>query len=268
VGQASSEPQSRDLDSALASLAPDESRTLLLFHSKSAPVGARLVKQELAAQGVTTSEASVSRVLVRLDAAGLTEAEGRKGRVLTPFGRAVAEQAIGNRRRNTSFNAALRIRSLEQLLDLLYARRGVEQEAARVAARRRTDEQLSELDAVIREHESAITRGADPTPSGMEFHRVIVRMAGSDLFSAVGDVIPNESLAGLERTLDVITGTDGTTGLSVPEHEPIRRAIAAQDGEAAARAMSEHLSRLISEVEDFAQRGNVQLFQRLLRVVN
>ena len=180
--QAGWEPPSRDLDLALAGLAPDEARTLLLFYDKSAPVGARLVKQQLADQGVTTSEASVSRVLVRLDAAGLTEAEARKGRVLTPFGREVAETAIANRRRNTSFNQALRIRSLEQLLDLLYARRGVEQEAARVAAQRRTPEQLDEMDAVISEHESALARGDDPTPSGMRFHRLIVKMAGSDLF--------------------------------------------------------------------------------------
>lgn len=259
---------SADPDHAWAALSPDESRILMLLHERPAPAGARVLTQELLDSGVTTSEASVSRVFVRLDAAGLTTAVGRKGRVLTTLGAKVASTAVANRKRNVGFNQALRIRSVQQLMDLLYARRGVEREVARAAALRRTPKQLKEIESIMREHERALAAGDDPSPSGMEFHRMIVRMAGGELFTALADVVLNESLLPLEQVLDAITGGRGTMGQSVPEHEPILAAIRARDAEAAAEAMAEHMTRLIAEVEEFASGDNNRLFERLLRLAN
>jgi GntR family L-lactate dehydrogenase operon transcriptional regulator len=240
----------------------------MLLYERSAPVGARLATKELVDQGVSTSEASVSRVFVRLDAAGLTEAIGRKGRVLTALGHEVASTAMANRKRNAGFNQALRIRSVEQLMDLLYARRGVEREIARAAAVRRSAKQLRELETIMRDHERALATGEDPSPSGMEFHRAIVRMAGGELFGALGDVVLNESLLPLEQVLDAITGGRGTMGKSAPEHQPIMDAIKSKDADGAGQAMADHLTRLITEVEAFARSGNSRLFERLLRLAH
>lgn len=258
--------ETSDPDHAWAALTPDEARTLMVLYERGAPVGARLVTKELLDRGDSTSEASVSRVLVRLDAAGLTTAVERKGRVLTAFGREVASTAVANRKRNAGFNQALRIRSVEQLMDLLYARRGVEREVARAAAVRRSAKQVKGLEAIMREHEHALATGDDPSPSGMEFHRAIVRMAGGEMFPALGDVVLNESLLPLEQVLDAITGGRGTIGKSAPEHEPILDAIRRKDPDAAAEAMADHVSRLITDVEVFACSGNSRMFERLLRM--
>jgi GntR family transcriptional regulator, transcriptional repressor for pyruvate dehydrogenase complex len=247
-------------------LSPEERAILLLLADRDGPVGARVAMRVLDDDGLRISEASVSRVFVRLDAAGLTTAMGRKGRTLTAAGRALATRVRTSRRRNAGFSEALDIRSVEQLLDLLYARRGVEREAARAAARRGRPEEIEHLRGLLREQERLLAAGLDAHPGGMGFHVAVAAMAGGRLFPALAQVVLDESLEPLERVLEVITGGHGTLEDSAADHARIVEAIAARDGDAAEAAMAAHLSRLIGEVETFAGTGNDRLFERLLKL--
>lgn len=248
------------------SLSAEERATVLLLVDRDAPVGARVAMRLLEETGLRISEASVSRVFVRLDAVNLTSAVGRKGRTLTPVGRDLALRVQANERRNAGFSEALDIRSVEQLLDLLYARRGVEREAARAAALRGTAREIKQLRSLLREQERLLAAGLDAHPGGMRFHLAVCAMAGGRLFPALAQVVLAESLEPLERVLEVITGGHGTVGESATDHARIVEAIAARDGDAAEAAMAAHLARLIGEVETFAGNGNDRLFQNLLRL--
>jgi GntR family L-lactate dehydrogenase operon transcriptional regulator len=257
-----------EVDAWLA-LTHEEARTVLLLLEQSEPAGARVVTRQLRDSGLDMSEASVSRLFARLDAAGLTVASGRKGRVLTEFGRRVATTAQDDHRRNLAIKQALDVRSLRQLTDLLCARRGVEREVARAAALRRDATQLKELEALQVKHDAVVlfTTGK-PSQVGIQFHKLLAQCARSDIFVTLADMVLNDSLDWLEQVLDVVTDGHGTSGRSVGEHMAILDAVRRQDGDAADQAMADHLTRLLDEVERFASRNNGEVFERLLRTTH
>src|SRR5690606_28618628 len=118
----------------------------------SVPRGARYVARELREAGYTISEPTVSRILTRLDEAGVTIAAGAKGRVLTERGRAMVSDIVRNRSREEELSGALDIQHIDQLLDLLRARRGLEREVIVLAAERATEEDFADLEAALSDH--------------------------------------------------------------------------------------------------------------------
>ncbi|MGW0805114.1 FCD domain-containing protein [Nonomuraea sp. NPDC002799] len=245
-------------------LSVEEEQLLDVVMRAQGPVGARLAGRQLGETGLKVSEATISRMFKRLDDFGLTTPSGQKGRTLTDRGLQLAKGLSARQSRDEAFTRALDIRSVEQLLDLLYARRGVERELAGRAAGKATPEDLAELEAILRSHEHHLVDGRDARPVAMDFHRAIARIAGSDLLQVLASVVLSDSLVPLEKVLDVITGGHGTLGRSAPEHEEILAALRRRDSRAAEEAMAGHLTRLIDEVAEFAKSDHVQLFERLL----
>ena len=101
------------------------------------PVGASTLMAALRAEGMELAEATAGRYLRQLDEAGLTRSLGKRGRVLTPAGR----RRLNDLRLRSKLAAqgarvaaAARSRDVDDLIDLLYARRAIEVETARLAA--------------------------------------------------------------------------------------------------------------------------------------
>src|SRR5262245_46604802 len=93
------------------------------------PTGARTIWRHVLSNGLDVSESTVSRILTDLDSRGLTDAVGNKGRMLSPRGLALVETARVEEQRRERFDGARTIRSIDELLDLLAVRRGVERVA-------------------------------------------------------------------------------------------------------------------------------------------
>ncbi|GAA4191021.1 FCD domain-containing protein [Microbispora amethystogenes] len=230
------------------------------------PVGARIATRLLGDSGIALSEASTSRLLARLDELGLTVSSGRKGRVVTDAGRRVAQVTRRTRRQAKGLHQALDIQNARQLLDLLYARRGVEREAARWAAARATPADIERLEELVNGHREALDAGGDARLCGMRFHREIFRISRNRLLQAIGDVVLDESLEPLERVLDVITGGHGTLAQSAPEHVDVLAAIRAGDPDEAERTMLAHVDRLIEEAERAATDRGAEVVKRLIEL--
>jgi DNA-binding FadR family transcriptional regulator len=252
---------------ATAALPPEAEKLLLVLRRSTGPVGARQAARSLAETGAKISEASVSRVLSHLDSLGLTEPVGRKGRVLTEQGGRHVARRLSDQRRNADFSKALDIQTMQQLLDWLHARRGVECEVVRAVAERAGDDALARLEELLAAHEKAIDAGADPTPVAMRFHTELAQAADSPLLRALATLLQTEELAPMEQLLDTITGGHGTMGRSTREHESILEALRARDPDAAERAMRAHLDRLITEVDEFARGDLGGMLPRLLRLI-
>lgn len=216
------------------------------------PYGARLSHQHLVGLGFNVSEASVSRLLQEFDEAGLTERAGSKGRLITAAGKQLVETILESRQRDDEFARALDISTLEQVFDLLYARRGLEGESARAAAMRVGAEDLADLHKLLNSQRRDLFSGIGGRQSGLAFHRAIARLSGNSLLMTVSNTLLNQQLDALEQVLDVITGSHGSGGESPNEHAQILDALATGDPDAAETAMRQHLSRLIAEVEEFA----------------
>ena len=252
-----------------ADLGGDAEALLLILHRADEPVGARVARRRLLEEaGRELSEASVSRALARLDIVGMTESVGRKGRILTDVGRRFTISNLLSRKRHEQFTRALDLRSVQEVLDWLRARRALETEIARLAAERAHQSEIDALEAALSDHERRLERDADPTPAGMHFHELIIGAAKSPLFEALTGSLYTPALAPVERALDVITGGRGTIGHSPAEHAVILAAIKDHDPDAASDAMHSHLDRLIREVEEFSVSSMAAMLPNLLTVLS
>lgn len=202
-----------------------ESKLMRILLEGDGPVGARAARRLLLDAGIDLSEATVSRVLARLDSLGLTEPIGRKGRRLTPTGRRITNASIEVDWRNNQLDRALHIRTEEQLLDLLHARRGVERELARAAAVSRSENDMQRLEESIRAQRQAIESGENPHGTAMSFHRLIAECSGNELLSAISMTLWSDTLAPLETLLDIVTAGHGTLDHAIGEHEQILRGL-------------------------------------------
>ncbi|MGW0805102.1 FCD domain-containing protein [Nonomuraea sp. NPDC002799] len=230
------------------------------------PVGARIATRRLTESGVSLSEASTSRLLARLDELGLTASSGRKGRTATGAGQRLARFNRRTRRQTTGLHRALDIQDARELLDLLYARRSAEREAARWAALRATEADVDRLEFLLSDHREALDAGGDARLCGMRFHREIFRVSRNRILQAIGDVVLDESLEPLELVLDVITGGHGTFAESAPEHLRVLEAVRAGDPDAAELSMLTHVNRLITEAERAAADRGADVVKRLLEL--
>lgn len=221
---------------------------LSVLRAQPGPTGSRTLCRELALRGHATSESTVNRLLVDLDARALTASMGRKGRVLTAQGRQTSEALVLDRDRSAYFERALRMETVEDLIDHLVTRRGIEREAARAAALRATPDEVQRLRQI-----------ADP--SGADLHDRL------GFHRAVGDASHNKQIQAIANTLfverldplDSVTLTVGLRRGVLAEWESDHRAIAAhiadRDADAAEQRMFDHLDATIRETEAFVHGG-------------
>lgn len=237
----------------MAELAHEEQVLLMLLLEQLEPVGARMAHRLLADVDIHLSEASVSRMLLRLDSVELTHAIGKKGRVLTPKGKALIRLRAQQLQNNRNFQRALELRSSDEILDWLRARRLLEGEAAYLAALRLDDGSIQALEDKVSEHELSIRRGTlVEDGSGMNFHRELAAAIGSPVFKALIDTLSSASLANVEETLDTIVVKQGTADDSISEHSEILDAIRQREPEKARHIMSTHFDRLEADVRIYA----------------
>jgi DNA-binding FadR family transcriptional regulator len=231
------------------------------------PVGARQATDALREHGFVVSESTVSRLLRQLDADGLTSPLDGKGRVLTDEGRrrdgALRSDQVPGHDRIPPM-PTLDIATLQDLLDLLNARRAVEREAAREAATRASEADVANLERLLETHRGRLGQGEIPRDDALEFHRTIGRASGNRVLRMMTDLVLNRRLDRIESVLDVIVGSHHSEALSLDEHEEIVGAIRARQSEQAEVAMQHHLDRLIQEVQATVDTGHAEIYERLL----
>ena len=122
-------------------------------------------------------------------------------------------------------------------------RSGLEGEAARLAAVRRTRNHLKAIKDAAHALDEAITRKETGHEADFGFHMAIAEATDNELFARVlddlADIMRGSMAMGLSLTR---TGSDLRRSQVLKEHWQIADAIAAQDGEAAALYMRFHLA--------------------------
>lgn len=124
---------------------------------------------------------------------------------------------------------------------LIEARYYLELSAVRVAAERRTDEDLHAMERALDEYEYKIAQGLNGVEEDLLFHIKIARatknpVIESMLLILIPDLVKsiNENkVCGEERGL-----------LSIPEHRAILKALEEKDSDAAEKAMANHLNEI------------------------
>ena len=126
--------------------------------------------------------------------------------------------------------------SLEHLKE---ARVSLESEMARMAASRRDENDVRDLRAILASQKAARSDAERFLEQDGRFHRRIAAISGNPIFETVA-----HGIFSWMRTFHVETVRKrGLESLTLAEHGAILDAIAEGDGEAAARAMRDHLER-------------------------
>jgi len=191
---------------------------------------------KLPTEAAIMAEFGVSRTVVReaiskLQASGLVETRHGIGTFVVGLGD------------SASFRIAPeQFATLRDVIAVLELRIGVESEAAGLAARRRTEQNLRDMRAALDAFGSAIEAGRDAVGPDFQFHLEVARATQNEhfveLMTTLGAmIIPRARLdapEGPERR-EYLRRVNG-------EHESIFDAIANQDSEAARAEMRTHLA--------------------------
>jgi GntR family transcriptional repressor for pyruvate dehydrogenase complex len=241
----------------MADLTSLEELVLSVLRAQRVPLGARAIGRELSVEGLQTSESTINRLLVDLDARGLTEPIEKKGRVLTAEGKRVSEVLLLSQHRDLYFERALDLQSVDDLIDHLMTRRGIEREAARAAALRASDEEIRSLHALAQP-------GSVPLHERLAFHRAVGDASHNKQIQAIANTLFVERLEPVESVVLTIGMRQGVLVDWENDHRAIADRIADRDPDGAENEMVLHLDATIRETEAFARSGWSELIREQL----
>jgi GntR family transcriptional repressor for pyruvate dehydrogenase complex len=193
--------------------------------------GSRLPGERELAQRLGVSRASVAQAIVALEVQGLVETRHGGGIYLMRDTLEVEPTADLVARKHL-------------LPDVLDARDALETKLAQLAADRRTDEDLAQIDAALAFMQTQIDAGEIPIDGDRQFHAAVVRAAHSELLAAFYEEISARIALSRAESLR----QPGRPHQSREDHERIAVAIRERDEAAAASAMHAHVDH-VSKVQ-------------------
>jgi GntR family transcriptional regulator, transcriptional repressor for pyruvate dehydrogenase complex len=187
-------------------------------------VGDRLPTENELAKNFGVSRPVVREALTRLQSDGFI----------------ASRQGAGTFVRNRPPSRLLKFASasgLSSFMSSFEVRIALEGESARLAALRRSDQDIARITATIRELESEIAGGTATTDSDFDFHRAIARASGNILLTEiVTALLPPRAVEGAGTAPGYIRGDR-----VLDEHNRIAEAIIAGQAESASLAMRYHI---------------------------
>ncbi|CAG6390912.1 FCD domain-containing protein [Streptomyces cocklensis] len=151
------------------------------------------------------------------------------------------------RARSETEGVIVRRAALAPLLDVVTVRRGLEVEAARQAAERRTEQDLADLTALSRSPDAGSLD--QRVERAVRFHSALVDASHNPLLSELYRAM-TESIA---RGIQQATADPEPADVGTASHEDLLAAIAAHDPDAAAATAARHLAALITQIREQLQ---------------
>ena len=189
--------------------------------------GDRLMSERELAERLSVSRTSVRQALTALRVRGLVEIRHGDGIYVL---RSVADVI-----------PSLALELLHSEVDhpmIWEVREGLETQAARLAARRRTSEDLQGMRESLDAMAASIAAGGEGVVGDQHFHRAVVEAAKNALLSQLMAQISDT----VDRTSEASLSLPGRPPVSLRAHELILAAIEAGDEDLAARRMHEHIA--------------------------
>lgn len=128
--------------------------------------------------------------------------------------------------------------------ELIEVRRILETETAVLAARRRTEQQLTALEATIADMRADLERGGMGLEADERFHAILARAAGNSALNTMLEMCSGM----LSGTRAITQAVKGAADMTLEDHGDILEAVRAQDERAARRLMRRHLDRALKNL--------------------
>lgn len=193
-------------------------------HDEHLHAGDRLPPERDLADRLGVSRTSVRQAIVALEVQGLVEVRHGGGTYLL-------RDRLDAERLETMIDRRRR------LPDVLDARDALETKLAFLAATRRTEPDLKEIDAALTAMAKAIERGELGVSEDKRFHAAVTEAGHSPLLAAFMAEISLPIAESREESLR----QPGRPAKSLEQHRAIAEAVRAGDSDAAARAMHHHV---------------------------
>jgi DNA-binding FadR family transcriptional regulator len=201
-----------------------------IINTEELEVGARLPSESRLAEIFGVSRAIVREALVRLGSDGITEARRGAG-------------SFVKSRPSERLAAFVPLAELPATLGSYEVRFVLEAEAARLAALRRTPEQMAEIEEAMAKLRAALLSSAPAHAEDMELHRRIAEATGNPAFLRAFEALWSEVEKVMRAGVDISRSrSPEVIAIMLQEHEVIVDSIRAQDPERAALAMRWHLA--------------------------
>jgi GntR family transcriptional repressor for pyruvate dehydrogenase complex len=193
-------------------------------------IGDRLPSEARLAEMFGMSRSIVREALVRLASDGITEARRGAG-------------SFVKRRPSERLVAHMPMADLSATLGTYEVRFVLEAESARLAAVRRSGEQLAEIEQAMAALRTALLSSGPAHVEDWALHRAIVLGTANPAFVAAFDHLHDDVDRILKAGVDISRSRPpGAIGAMLAEHEMIVEAVRVQDADGAALAMRWHLS--------------------------
>lgn len=227
-----------------------ECEILRAVKDASGPIGASVLLAHLEDRFLT-SEPTIGRKLRELDRAGHTRKIGRRGRVIAAKGQGHLQELERLFTRVDHAESLLALlssqKNRELLIEVFEARKILETEIARRAARRITRAQLKVLKRLLGEQYGATDTEEAGAQQSFEFHDLIAEASGNRVLRHALALVRLES--GLSPHVARIRKEVG--GKLVDDHDAIYAALSNHDPDGATAAMGAHLDNLIHDVKKY-----------------
>jgi GntR family transcriptional repressor for pyruvate dehydrogenase complex len=193
-------------------------------------VGDRLPAEAQLAASFGMSRTIVREALARLASDGITEARRGAGSYV-------------KRRPSDRLGSHMPLDSLAGTLGTYEVRFVLEAEAARLAALRRSEEQLAGIEDALEALRRALLSSEPAHDEDWQLHRAIAEATGNSAFLPVFDQLGDEVMRILRAGVEISRSRPPhVIGAMMDEHDAIVDAIRAHDADGAALAMRWHLS--------------------------
>jgi len=136
--------------------------------------------------------------------------------------------------------ASVLTRKREMVAELLDVRRILEPALAARAARNASDDEIAELEEILRRQEQKLQRGEPAIEEDSQFHYALALAARNSVLQRVLDVLMDLLRESRTRSLQV----PGRLERSYAGHRRILRAVKRRDAKAAEKAVKQHLSEI------------------------
>jgi len=203
------------------------------------PVGTRLPTEQVISERFGVSCTVVREAISRLKSDGLVEVRQGSGTVVREPNRTTAFRLDIDPK--DSVDAVLRVTEL---------RRGIEAEAAALAAQRRTRAQLADIKRALAAIDAAAKEKRDGVDEDLAFHMAISRATGNPLYPSLLEFISQFTHAAILVTRTNEARRDDFSTQVRNEHRAIFDAISAQDVEAARQAAITHIDNAGARIQE------------------
>ncbi|MGO1303422.1 MULTISPECIES: FadR/GntR family transcriptional regulator [Sphingomonas] len=201
-----------------------------IINDEGLAIGDRLPSEARLAETFGMSRTIVREALARLASDGITEARRGAG-------------SFVKRRPSERLGTHMPMDELAKTLGTYEVRFVLEAETARLAALRRSSEQMDVIEQALAALRAALLSDAPAHDEDWVLHRAIVEATGNSAFIPVFDHLKDEVMHILRAGVDISRSRPPEViGAMMDEHDAIVEAIRGRDPDGAALAMRWHLS--------------------------